>query len=286
MIVILMLLGVAFFYGSYSSMGTFVNGAGTNATLCSQYVSEDNADCLTNCANGTLYLQKVCTTSIPYNPTFSTALDKQITMYTLKKCIVPIVYASFISLVISSLCFILIMCFARIIYFYIALTFIMLIGFAFYLLKSVKTNISQYDSQSIFYTEAANIQPLAYILMAFYLIMFPLVLFSPTKIKSAVRIISKMSNYFSKMPTVNFFSYLVIYLTWGLTMLETFLVMNMFASGEPVIEKNSFMYVFTKVSLSHPAVLVIHFFGIYWFFGTIVSWHKHFTSNAMCLWYF
>ena len=46
------------------------------------------------------------------------------------------------------------------------------------------------------------------------------------------------------------------------------------------------MYVFTKVSLSHPAVLVVHFFGIYWFFGTVVSWHKHFTSNAMCMWYF
>ena len=110
--------------------------------------------------------------------------------------------------------------------------------------------------------------------------------FSPSKIKSAVRIISKLSNYFSKMSSVNFFSYLVIYLTWGLTMLEIFLVMNMFSSGDPVIEKDSFMYVFNKVSLSHTAVLVVHFFGIYWFFGTVVSWHKHFTSNAMCLWYF
>jgi hypothetical protein len=46
------------------------------------------------------------------------------------------------------------------------------------------------------------------------------------------------------------------------------------------------MFVFTKVSLSHPAVLVVHFFGVYWFLGTVISWHKYFTSNAMCLWYF
>ena len=156
-------------------------------------------------------------------------------MYTLKQCFIPIVYGSLISLVISSICFILLICFARLIYFYIALTFIMLLGFAFYLLKSIKTTLAQYDSQSIFYTEAGNIQPLAYILMAIYLVMFPLVLFSPSKIKSTVRIISKMSNYFNKMSTVNFFSYLVIFLTWGLTMLEIFLVMNMFSSGDYVI---------------------------------------------------
>ena len=229
-----MLLGVGFFYGSYSSLGTFVNGGGVNVKvpdMCAKYVSEDYTECLTNCDHGKLYLQKVCTTTVPYNPTFSTALDKQITMYTLKQCIIPIVYGSFISLVISSICFVLLICFAKMIYFYIAFTFVMLLGLAFYLLKSVKTNLGQYYEQSIFYTQAGSIQPLAYILMAIYLVIFPLVLFSPSKIKSAVRIISKLSNYFSKMSSVNFFSYLVIYLTWGLTMLEIFFVMNMFSSG-------------------------------------------------------
>ena len=150
-----MLLGVGFFYGSYSSMGTFVNGAGVNVKvpdMCAKYVSEDYTECLTNCDHGKLYLQKVCTTAVPYNPTFSTALDKQITMYTMKQCIIPIVYGSFISLVISSICFVLLICFAKMIYFYIALTFVMLLGFAFYLLKSVKNNLEQYDQQSIFYT--------------------------------------------------------------------------------------------------------------------------------------
>jgi hypothetical protein len=132
----------------------------------------------------------------------------------------------------------------------------------------------------------ANILPLAYILMALYLVVFPFVLFSPGKIKSAVRIIAKLSKYFSKTSSVNLFTYLVIYFTWGLLMLEIFLVINMFTAGNPSVESGSFMFVFTKVSLSHPAVLVVHFFGIYWFFGTVISWHKYFTSNAMCLWYF
>lgn len=173
----------------------------------------------------------MCATTVPYNPTFSSALDKQITMYTLKQTIIPMVYGSFISLVITSICFIFLICFAKLIYFYIVLTFVMLLAFAFYLLKSIKTNQIQYDPASIFYSEAGNIQPLAYVLMAIYLIIFPMVLFSPSKIKSAVRIMSKMSKYFSKMSTVNLFSYLVIYLTWGLTMLEIFLVINMFSSG-------------------------------------------------------
>lgn len=107
----------------------------------------------------------------------------------------------------------------------------MLIGFAFYLLKTINNDLSKLDSQSIFYVEAENILPLAYIVMAFYLLMFPLMLFSQGKIKSAIRLVSKMSIYFSKMSSVNFFSYLVVYLTWGLTMLEIFLVMNMFSSG-------------------------------------------------------
>ncbi len=55
--------------------------------------------------------------------------------------------------------------------------------------------------------------------MALYLVTFPFVLFSPLKIKSAIRLISKLNKYFNKMSTVNLFTYLVIYLTWGLTML-------------------------------------------------------------------
>jgi hypothetical protein len=84
MIVIIMLLGVGFFYGSFSSIGTFVNGAGTTVTKCERFVSEDFTNCLGTCENGTLYLQKVCSTTTPYNPIFSSALSKQITMYTLK----------------------------------------------------------------------------------------------------------------------------------------------------------------------------------------------------------
>lgn len=207
-------------------------------------------------------------------------------MRTLKEAFVPIVYSTIISLTISFFSFICLICFAKLIYFYIALTFIMLIGFAFYLLKTVNDRLSGLTQGTIFYKEASNILPLAYIMMALYMVAFPFVLFSPSKIKSGTRIIQKMSKYFSKMSTVNFFSYLVIFVTWGLTMLEIFLLMNMFTSGQSSYETNSFMAVYTNVSLSHPGVLTIHFFGIYWFFSTLISWHKYFTSNAMCLWYF
>lgn len=45
-------------------------------------------------------------------------------------------------------------------------------------------------------------------------------------------------------------------------------------------------YTYTGVKLSHPASLTFHFIGVYWLYATIISWHKYFTSSAMCLWYF
>lgn len=109
--------------------------------------------------------------------------------------------------------------------------FLMLLGFAFYLLKSVKSTLSSLNSASIFYTDTSNILALAYILMAIYLIIFPFILFSPKKISTAVKIIGKLSKYFRRMASVNFFTYFVIYLVWGLLIAEVYLLMNMFSSG-------------------------------------------------------
>ena len=146
------------------------------------------------CNANETYLQKICLTT-SFNPTFSSNLDKQITMRTLKEAFVHIVYSTIISLTISFFSFICLICFAKLIYFYIALTFIMLIGFAFYLLKTVNDRLSGLTQGTIFYKEASNILPLAYILMALYMVAFPFVLFSPSKIKSGTRIIQKMSNF-------------------------------------------------------------------------------------------
>lgn len=40
-----MLMGVAFFYGSYSTMGTIINGGGNPVETCEIYVSEDFTTC-------------------------------------------------------------------------------------------------------------------------------------------------------------------------------------------------------------------------------------------------
>ena len=67
--------------------------------------------------------------------------------------------------------------------------------------------------------------------MALYLIVFPFVIFSPYKLSTATKIISKMRKYFIRMSSVNMFTYLVVYMTWGLLMLEIFIIINMFTSG-------------------------------------------------------
>lgn len=49
---------------------------------------------------------------------------------------------------------------------------------------------------------------------------------------------------------------------------------------------SSMFYTYQTMYLYHPASLVFHFIGVYWLFGTLISWHKYFTSSAVCLWYF
>lgn len=45
-------------------------------------------------------------------------------------------------------------------------------------------------------------------------------------------------------------------------------------------------HTYDNINLSHPAALVFHFIGVFWFYATLISWHKYFISSAMCLWYF
>lgn len=101
--------------------------------------------------------------------------------------------------------FCLLICLRKLVYFYIFSSFLLLLGLAFYLLKSIKDKI---DSLKILYTADSNfstsflladeqsIQPLAYVLLAAYLILFPIVLFAPTSIKLAVKVLSNMYKYF------------------------------------------------------------------------------------------
>lgn len=100
----------------------------------------------------------------------------------------------------------------------------MLLAFAFFLMKNVQDTLEAQTKiiqgpGSIFYENISNILPLCYILMAFYLIIFPFVIFSPYKISTATKIIAKMRKYFIRMRSVNLFTYLIIYVTWGLLIL-------------------------------------------------------------------
>jgi len=62
--------------------------------------------------------------------------------------------------------------------------------------------------------------------------------------------------------------------------------MNFFTDGNPIIDSKSFFYLYEKIYLSHPAVLIFFFFGVYWLFGTLNSWHKYVIGSAVLQWYF
>lgn len=128
---------------------------------------------------------------------------------------------------------------------------------------------------------------LSFFLIALYLVLFPLLLFSPAKIQTALKILSKMKKYYENMYSAIFFTGGIAILVWGLFMVIGFLIMNMFTSGTPLADPSqSFLYLYTTVNLSHPALLVIYFIGVLWFFGTVVTWHRYFISSTLCFWYF
>jgi hypothetical protein len=127
---------------------------------------------------------------------------------------------------------------------------------------------------------------LAYILLAAYLFIFPIILFSPKKIQNAVGIIEKMEKYFEVMYTIILFTILVVIGAYSLLFLIGFLVMNFYTDGDPVIDSSSFFYLYQKVYLSHPVVLIVFFFGVYWLFGTLISWHKYLVGSSVLQWYF
>lgn len=87
--------------------------------------------------------------------------------------------------------FVLLICFRKLVYFYVFVTFVLLLGFAFYLLKSINDNVStlilsqsgdSYFPNSQLLSDVQSIQPLAYVLLAAYLILFPVILFAPSSI--------------------------------------------------------------------------------------------------------
>lgn len=163
-----------------------------------------------------------------------------------------------------------------------------MLGFSFYLLKSIDSRIidNKIVSGSIFYQDEKKMTGLAYTLLAAYLLFFPIILFSPLKIKISVNILSNMYKYFEKMFTMMLFSCLIAIVAYGFMFLAAFLLMNIFTDGDAVINSDSFFYLYEKVYLSHPALLAFIFFGIYWLFGTLISWHKFLVSSSVCQWYF
>ena len=127
---------------------------------------------------------------------------------------------------------------------------------------------------------------LAFTLLAGYLIIFPIVLFSPKKIRIAMTILGNIYKFFESMYSILAFTVLLTLICYILIFLFSFLLMNFFTGGNAVINSNSFFYGYEKIKLSHPAALVFFFFGVYWLFGTINCWHKYLIGSAMLQWYF
>jgi hypothetical protein len=140
----------------------------------------------------------VCASATGYNPNQSTGLASQIQMYNFKSAYILELYTSVGVLVGSIMLFGVMVCCPGLVYGFILVTFAILLGFSFYLLKAIQLRVSENNipNGTIFYTDETRMNSLAYVFLGFYLILFPLILFAPKKIGIGVKILSKMRPYF------------------------------------------------------------------------------------------
>lgn len=88
------------------------------------------------------------------------------------------------------------------------------------------------------------------------------------------------------MYTVSLATVVGVLVSYGLIFLVGFLLMSMFTAGDPVLNPDSFFYLYENMALSHPAVLTLSSFAFYWLFGTALSLHKYLVASSMLQWYF
>jgi hypothetical protein len=88
------------------------------------------------------------------------------------------------------------------------------------------------------------------------------------------------------MFTIIAFTILLTLTAYCVLFLIGFLLMNFYTDGDPLLDSSSFFYLYQRVYLSHPVVLTLFFFGIYWLFGTLISWHKYLVGSSVLQWYF
>lgn len=131
------------------------------------------------------------------------------------------------------LLFILIVYIPKITYLYIASLFLMLLGMSFFLLKNVevRTTALELATTSIFYIEEQKMRYISFLLLAIYLIIFPFILFSPKKIQQATVILKGLKNYFTSMGSMNLFTLLLVFITWGTLILEIFLIIHFYSAS-------------------------------------------------------
>ena len=188
--------------------------------------------------------------------------------------------------------FVLLVCFRKAVYFYIFTSFVLMLGFAFYLLKatndrveSISVNDGVSDDSGLLADER-SLQPLAYVLLAAYLVLFPVILFAPASLKMAVRVLSQMYKYFESNYTMVLFSVGLALLSFGTLFLLTFLLLNFLTAGTTTSTSFSFFYLYEKVYLAHPALLAFFFFGCYWLFVTLGAWQQYALASSVVQWYF
>jgi hypothetical protein len=147
----------------------------------------------------------------------------------------------------------LIICYQRLIYGYIFASFFLLLGFAFYLLKTINDRVSSLTieyandpgfSSSQLLSDEKSLQPLAYILLAGYLVLFPIVLFAPYSIRLGVNLLSKMYSYFERNYTIVFFSLCATLTSYGVIFIISFLLLNFLTDGTTISSTNSFFFLY------------------------------------------
>ena len=95
-----------------------------------------------------------------------------------------------------------------------------------------------------------------------------------------------MYKYFASNYTMVLFSVCLSLLNYGLLFLVTFLLLNFLTAGTKAFSSSSFFYFYETIHLSHPALLVVFFIGVYWLLATLCSWQQFAMASSVIQWFF
>lgn len=238
------------------------------------------------------YLQKICLPS-SYS-TFPAVEDNlvnnegvNISLSNIAATYKPLLMIGGCIVILAILAFLLFLCCPKIMYFYVAVTFLGLLFLAFYSMKMSKVRESAYSTSgfaSIALADERRIQYVSYVIFGFFLLTSPLVLFGYRRLNFAIRLCHALKGFYRRMVTMYFFELFMQILIIAAIGFQVFIGCNLLTYGNSVTPTNSPYASFSASYVGLP-LYIFEIVGSYWLLSVMACFCQFLVACNMWIWY-